>query len=271
MTDNSTFPKWDNANPMESLKLVYLWAVAKAQEQIAWYDRKKRSKRGASQTLRALTIVFASAGALCPLIDATGVFEAGNGGVAFGRWGYVLLALGGALHGFDRFFGMSSGWMRFIVTQMSIERALKEFEYDWALLFAQQAQNPNVPAMLQRVKEFTLQVETLVKEETDAWVVEFRSNLTELEKVLKAEADTRKLGSIKMKVTNAGEFPKVAILLNDNPVKELLGTSEGLIDNVPPRRYEIRATAEKDGRNYRESKVVEVQPNSMSSIELTLR
>ena len=113
-------------------------------------------------------------------------------------------------------------------------------------------------------------MENLVKQETDAWVQEFQSNLAELEKVLKTEVETRKLGSIKVTVTNAGDFEKVSIRLNGSPIKELVGVTEGLIEAVPPRRYEVVAVGTWDNNEVKESQVIEVQPNAMVTVEMTL-
>jgi len=132
-------------------------------------------------------------GALCPLIDATRIFfDYANppGRFVLGQWGYVFLAAAAAVIGFDFYFGHSSGWMRFITTQISIERALKEFQYDWVILEVRQTSNSTYSrtlVFLQRAKDFTLQIEDMVKQETDSWVLEFQANIAQLEKVLKTE------------------------------------------------------------------------------------
>lgn len=78
MPNGTEFPQWDAHKPTESLTLVYQWAIQKAQEQIKWYESKRRSKRAGSQWLRTLSIFFAAIGALCPLIDATKIIENSN-------------------------------------------------------------------------------------------------------------------------------------------------------------------------------------------------
>lgn len=114
-------------------------------------------------------------------------------------------------------------------------------------------------------------MDNLVKQETDAWVFEFQSNFAELYKVLRTDIETKKLGSIKVTVTNAKDFEKVSIRLNDSPMKELFGVTEGLIEAVPPRQYEVMAAGTKENIEFKESNVIEVQPNAMASIEMTLR
>jgi hypothetical protein len=271
---DAKFPEWDTTNPTQSLAQAYQWAVQNAQGQIDWYAKKRQPKKRGSQWLRTLAILLAAIGALCPLLDAATPNE---GGVLsqLGQWGYVSIALAAAVVGYDKFFGLSSGWMRYMVTELSLQRTLREFQYDWNILYAQQAQQQpsqdNASTLLQRLKDFTLQVETLVKQETDAWVTEFQANISELDKMLKAEAEARMPGSIKVTVTNARDFDKVTILLNGNRVKELDGVPESVLDSVPRGPQEVSAIGQKQSSPERkDSKVVEVQSNTLASVELTL-
>ncbi|CAN5822918.1 hypothetical protein BH20ACI4_BH20ACI4_03490 [soil metagenome] len=270
------FPVWNKQNTDESLTQIYDWAVRVANDNITWYERKKKPRRLWSQSLRALSIIFAAAGALCPLLDATGIFGGQSPNdvqnrLILAHWGYVFLAVAASVAGFDYYFGHSSGWMRFIVTQISIERALKEFQYDWVILKVQQENNPsNTPIFLQRAKDFTLQIENLIKQETDTWVAEFQTNISQLEKVLKTETEARKTGSIKVTIKNCADFEKVEIRLNDNPVKELEGVNETVINTVAPGRYEVSVIGKKAGKETKANKVIEVQAGAMASAEFTL-
>ncbi len=87
------------------------------------------------------------------------------------------------------------------------------------------------------IKYFSLQVENLVKQETDTWILEFQSSISELEKTLKTEVETRKPGSIKVVVTNASDFDRVTIQLDDNQVKEFVDVTEGVVDTIYPVSY----------------------------------
>jgi len=274
MAEINPFPGWNKEKSQESLDALYHWAVQTATNHIEWYDRKKKPRRIWSQALRFLSIIFAAIGALCPLIDATGILGSPSdtqNRLILAQWGYVFLALAASIVGFDYYFGHSSGWMRFIVTQISIERALKEFQYDWLILKVQQENNPsNTPIFVQRAKDFTLQIENIIKQETDAWVTEFQTNISQLEKVLKTEIEARKPGSIKVTVKNCADFDKISIRLNDNLVRELDGVSEGIINTISPGRYEITVIGIKDGKETKASKVVEVQAGAMASAEFSL-
>jgi hypothetical protein len=269
------FPEWDTSDPSQSLAQAYQWAVQNAQSQIDWYANRRQPKKHGSQWLRTLAIILAGIGALCPLLDAAIPDNAGVLLSQLAQWGYVSIALAAALVGYDKFFGLSSGWMRYMVTELSLQRTLREFQYDWSILTAQKAQQSppqnNAATLIQRLKDFTLQVETLVRQETDAWVTEFQANISELEKMLQAEAQARAPGSIKVTVTNARDFDKVTILLNSGQAKELTGVTEGVLDSVPRGPQEVTAVGQKKGtQDRKDSKVVEVQPTTMVSVELTI-
>ena len=269
MPETNSFPDWEHENQPESLRQIYLWTIQNAESQIGWYEKKKNPLKFASKLIRFFSILFAGIGALCPLIDATKVF----GNLILSQWGYVFLALAAGIAGFDYYFGYSSGWMRKIVTQISLERVLKEFQYDWAILQANAVKpSPdfNPLAFLNLAKDFTSRVENLVKDETDDWVAEFQTNITHLEKVLKTETEVRKQGSIKISVKNAAEFEKVDIFLNHNLVKQLDGVSEGIINHLASGRYEIMVIGKKDGKETKVNKVVELQTGVMASAEFNL-
>lgn len=272
------FPDWDSSDPVKSLDQLYKWAVRNAEGQIDWYVRKKRPKRIWSLSIRAMAIILAGLGALCPLLDATGLFQ-DKYAIALGEWGYVLLAIAAGVVGFDRYFGFSTGWMRYIVTQEALEKALKEFRFDWVVITGGQltgststAPTLNVPICIQKAKDFTAQVESLVRQETDAWVQEFQANITQLEKILKMESETRKPGSIKVIVSNARDFDQVSIRLNDVEIsRPLSGDTERILPAIPPGRYEVTAVGSKKGAaDKKDTKVVEVQPNTMASIEINV-
>jgi SMODS and SLOG-associating 2TM effector domain 2 len=268
MTNGTSFPKWDKNEPNESLEEAYEWAIEHARSQIAWYQESRRPKKLGSQWFRGLAIALAAIGGLFPLVDAA----TQGSEMALGQWGYVVIALAAALVLYDRFFGLSSGWMRYMLTELSLQRTLREFQYDWNILVAQQTSPQNDPLpLLRRLKDFSLQVETLIKQETDAWVTEFRTNLSELETMLKTEMEARTPGSIKVTVTNARDFDRVGISLDGVKVKELVGDTEGVLDSVPRGPREVTAVGQKAGSpDRKDTKVVEAEPNTVVSTELTL-
>jgi hypothetical protein len=87
--------------------------------------------------------------------------------------------------GFDRFFGLSSGWMRNITPAQALRRRLELLQYDWAVECAKAAtRTVDGKQILTRVgllRAFADDAAVLMQQETSEWVTEFQSNLVQLE------------------------------------------------------------------------------------------
>jgi SMODS and SLOG-associating 2TM effector domain 2 len=72
-------------------------------------------------------------GGLVPIIKATlHQTEIDRIPFDFGQAGYLLIAEAAGCVGLDRFFGYSTGWIRYITTAMAIEKSLEEYRMEWA-------------------------------------------------------------------------------------------------------------------------------------------
>lgn len=155
-------------------------AVQKSNKEKEWYKKNIRRKRKASKTLRALTIIIVGAGTLCPLIDSTGVINE----FELSKWGYVAFAVAGIFIGYDRFFGISSGWIRYTLALFEINRIVNEFEYTWANSIVELVEEPlskeKVSHIIEILKKFSVDISNVKQEETQTWAVEFESTLLEL-------------------------------------------------------------------------------------------
>jgi SMODS and SLOG-associating 2TM effector domain 2 len=172
-----------------ALAQLYRYAEGRAIDAIDWYLADKRGRRIWSRGLRLLVIVLVTAGGLQPLLDAA---APGPGRTA---WGYVLLALAAACIGLDRFFGISSGWMRSMTTAQALERRLEQLQYDWAAECARSASRTVDPKQVQNrlalLRTFSDDVAAQMQQETAEWVLEFQSNLLRLERERSNGAATR--------------------------------------------------------------------------------
>jgi hypothetical protein len=172
-----------------ALTQLYRYAEGRAIDAVDWYLADKRGKRSWSRGLRLLAILLVTAGALQPLLDAV------VPGPSRTAWGYVLLAMAAACIGFDRFFGLSSGWMRSMTTAQALERRLEQLQYDWAAECARSAARTVDPKQVQNrlalLRVFSDDVAALLQQETTEWVLEFQSSLPRLER-----ANTPRSGSV---------------------------------------------------------------------------
>ncbi|MFF2524113.1 SLATT domain-containing protein [Streptomyces liangshanensis] len=170
------FPLGDWGEPAERLDELYRWAESGALRTVAWYLADRVRKRRAACVLRASTAFGVVAGTALPLLDLTRALPGAAG------WGYVSLLLGAACVGCDRYFGLTSGWMRSVATAQAVQRRLQTFQFDWASESVREVLGPAegtaseaAERCLNVLRRFSEDVTELVRSETADWMVEFRS------------------------------------------------------------------------------------------------
>ena len=171
---------------LEKLDVLYLHIESKSREMIVWYLTKKRLPSLCSRVLRFLAILFAGFGGLCPLLQNLG-------GYNFNQLGYVSLGLVAAILGFDKFFGVSNAWMRYMLTQISLQKKFADFQLEWLKrrsfvdkdLTKEQAEQ-----LFSFLQAFQVGLLAEVELEIQSWVAEFQSNLVQLDRISKEHATT---------------------------------------------------------------------------------
>ncbi len=170
------FPLGDWGEPAVRLDELYRWVERGALDTAAWYLEDRAWKRRGAWALRSGTAAGALTGAALPLLDLTGVADGS------GSWGYLALLLAVACVAGDRFFGMTSGWMRDVATAQAVQRRLQTFQFDWASECIREVLGPTegtaseaAERCLSVLRRFSEDVTELVRVETADWMVEFRS------------------------------------------------------------------------------------------------
>jgi len=258
--------KWTKADDIQtSISKLYQYAEASANASIKWYGRHKNSLARWSQGLRSLTIILTSLGGLMPIISALG-------------WSTVnvpvvgSLGLAAACVGYDKFFGYSSGWMRYITTKMTLEKTLAEFRLDWAMMIAKLGDNPPTPdqvqLMIQRLKEFLLVTNNHVEKETQAWISEFKTNIAEIEKTSKTQVEASQPGAIEITVTNGMETEDgFTVALDGMEIRKVRGTKYQ-IGYVAPGPHKIAITGIIKKEPLDASELVNVAPGEIAKATL---
>jgi hypothetical protein len=170
------FPLGDWGEPAERLDELYRWVEADALRTAAWYLSDRAWKRRCARLLRGAAAVGAVAGAGLPLLELAGVL----GGAA--PYGYLCLLGAAAALGCDRFFGLTSGWMRDVATAQAVQRRLQTLQFDWASENVREVLGPTegtaseaADRCLSVLRRFSEDVTELVRSETADWMVEFRA------------------------------------------------------------------------------------------------
>ncbi|MGN9906656.1 SLATT domain-containing protein [Phytohabitans sp. LJ34] len=161
------------------LAALRAWAEGVANEAVGWYLAEKRYKARWSRRLRALAIILATLGGAVPVVALASRHP------EYGNWGYLLLALAAGSVAYDRFFGYSSAWLRYVATATLIQADLTDFRVGWAAEMAaigdREPTAEEVRALIGRAREFVGRVNEAVRVETDAWRSEFDNRMGELE------------------------------------------------------------------------------------------
>ena len=282
---------WDPSDIPASLNRTREYVECEATKAMKWYWATKRWKAWWSRFLRAMAILLSTAAGIIPIAVA---IRTGKEATPTGLWVSLLLGLAAGIIGFDHFFGFSSGWMRYVITATGIQNALEEFRMDWSVLSAHLSTPPTndqVLAMVDRAKTFRITVSNMVLDETKAWAAEFQSNMTQLEKDVrasfeqqraKAEQDMKahnvfgRPGAIELKVTNAlaCDGHKFTVVLDGTkpprPAETVEGSTDWSSSTVPPGQYKLIVSALRGGKKVQASKIVKVDPDAIASVEMAL-
>ena len=278
---------WKPSDTERSLQTLREYAEWEARRQVDWYHSRKPA--ALSSRLRLAAILFGALGGLLPLVKATLPPAAA---IAMSRYagiseaGYFSLALAVAIFQLDRYFGISTTWMRYVTAASAVEKSLEEYRMEWANLTAQlQGAPPTAPQLHQLIgctTNFSLAVKSHVEQETKAWVIEFQSNLAQLDGELKARAKEVKdqvqtasqsgnFGAISLTVSNGtaadGGFD---VELDGNRVEEkIIGEKCGIFP-AGAGLHRVRVTATIGGRPAAASDIVEVSAGAVARPTLEL-
>ncbi|MFD8568650.1 SLATT domain-containing protein [Streptomyces sp. NPDC059639] len=170
------FPLGDWGEPAERLDELYRWVEQGALRTVDRYLTDRVRKRRGARALRAGAVLGAVCAGVLPLLDLTDAVA----GAA--PWGYYALLLAVACVGCDRYFGLTSGWIRDVATAQAVQRRLLVLQFDWASESVREVLGPAegtaseaAERCLGVLRRFSEDVTELVRAETADWMVEFRS------------------------------------------------------------------------------------------------
>ncbi|WP_432119683.1 SLATT domain-containing protein [Streptomyces sp. bgisy032] len=168
-------PLGDWGEPAARLDELYRWVERGALQTAAWYLEDRVWKRRCARVLRCGAATGAVTGVGLPLLELTGVV----GRIA--SWGCLALLLGVACVAVDRYFGVTSGWMRDVATAQAVQRRLQALQFDWAAESVREVLGPTegtageaAERCLGVLRRFSEDVTELVRVETADWMGEFR-------------------------------------------------------------------------------------------------
>src|SRR5690348_17146445 len=118
---------WSSEEAGKSLQAVYEHVRDDALGAANWYHEARRAKRLMAYSMRVLALTLAGAAAIFPLLIQVFRAEAQISGV----WASIMLTVAGGAVAFDRALGYTTGWVRYMKTELQIRHALELFELEW--------------------------------------------------------------------------------------------------------------------------------------------
>jgi hypothetical protein len=181
---------WSQLAPQDRLKNLFDHVVGRAREAEAWYERHKRLPQIWSRVIRGMVILLGATGGLARIVAGLR-FDSITPAIAslISQLGYLLIGIAAGLLAFDRYFGLSSAWVRYVTAMAELQRLEAEFLLEWSELLLTRSSpsgTEDLLPFLESAREFWLAVIDLVARETDTWNREFQSAVTDLEKLVKA-------------------------------------------------------------------------------------
>lgn len=278
---------WEDGKRAECLAEVYSRVTGDARMAIEWYRLSRKPKKRAAMAVRWSAVLLISASGLIPLFVE--VFPI-KGAPPFNPLiTSLVVALAAALFGLDKFFNYSSGWMRYVKTDLALQGALGEFEFDWQIARAAWTTPEPTPGqlaeMLGRCKTFAATIKGIVADETNLWITEFQASMAQLGESVKAAearveaAEARRAeaaaqrGALNVSVKHNGETYAGQFRLrvdNDAQGKVYVGPNVALVD-LPAGPHKLAAElTTSDGKKHVGEVSADVVPGKTSEASVTV-
>lgn len=180
---------WSEKSGHEKLAELYKEALRLADGTIGWYHFCRSKKGHWSKTIRVIAIILFVASTLMPYIAA---MNTSNTVMLY--IGYILAGLGGGLLLFDRYYGFSNSWIRFVLTGIDLENLRNAFVKNWQILYLNQLPltKEGFATLITALMRFQEGFNATVRSETDTWAKEFQQSLSELATALKNQSESIK-------------------------------------------------------------------------------
>jgi SMODS and SLOG-associating 2TM effector domain 2 len=169
----------------EALLGAFTVAVDKASSSIKWYEVSIKDKRRGALTVRLGALLFGALATLTPIVLGmlpSAIMTAHLAQLV--ALPTVFAAVAAGLVVLDRFFGFSSGWMRYLATYLELQAKIEMFEIAWAksyLTLSTPVSDAEFIRSLDLLSAFLGAVSGAVESETREWIVGFRGALAEID------------------------------------------------------------------------------------------
>ncbi|MFJ3797330.1 SLATT domain-containing protein [Streptomyces sp. NPDC090088] len=143
-----------------------------------WYLERRISPSRKSKLLRAVAAVSVIIGAVLPLIHSAAP------ALVSAEWGFVFLALGGGAVLFDRVFGYSASWTRYIKAGLLLQQSLADAQIKFSRAYLsvniESPTGQEINSLLDIVSALRGEAGKAVEDETNSWTGYISESVEEL-------------------------------------------------------------------------------------------
>ncbi len=268
----------------EALRQLGLVGRLRCDEAISYYRKGAPSKRLWARAFRVLALLFATTAGLTPIVLPLAV-------AWYAPWkdhlsdllslAAVFAALAVATVAFDRLFGFSSAWMRFVVADLELTTRRDAFTAEWAKICVRAGVAPTaeqIASSLDVLAMLLASVNEIVRSETQSWVSEFRGVLSDLETRIEATraavsatvAPAR--GALEVRVTDVAALDGGSWTLqlgNHEPLDQGKSPS-AVVTDLAPGILRVVASGIVRGSTVSAARALEVQAGKVAIVEFEL-
>jgi hypothetical protein len=263
----------------EAVKALYASVVDKASSVELWYRNGKNKKKWGAVCTRVAAVVLTAAAAMTPIVRELWPLTGKDDWKAV-PIAAMFAALAATSVALDRLLGFSSGWVRYIGAMGELQTKLEIFRFSWNQLALEDQVEPKPPQeslakALALLSGLMTDVRDVLRNETQAWAIEFKTALAELDKATEAQkAETAALpttGSIRVKVKDADQLDgrSYKVQLNDGPWHEGVGPTLAR-NNLQPGQVKVRLEAKKAQVAVSAEDIAVIRPGEVATLELEL-
>ena len=119
--------EWNDASVKKSLSMLFEAVDALAVRELSYYYRRRQTRAWISSSFRFSAWLFGSVGLLLPLLAATKEPWI----LASSEYGYVALAVSASCLAANALFGGTTGHIRFVSAQLTIEKLVTVSRISW--------------------------------------------------------------------------------------------------------------------------------------------
>ena len=256
-------PVYNWTTPIDTLNTIKTDLLETVAKEEKWYRRLRITHGLTTRFFRFTAICLLGFGTIYPIFAKGQNLE----------WGYVCLAIGSLILLMDKYFGISTSFVRFYRAEIEIINYSRIFAEDWEIEMVKSDSNfskDNILNLLNVAKRFRESVSTIIASETTAWATEFNAQISELQQELMKKESTYKVGNLSVILNNADDYANMVLSLDQAASMKLNGNTSAVFRNVSIAPHTVSFKGDKGNQKIEFSKNIDVTAEKTAELVFDL-